>query len=178
MYQTMQVAAGYAECASGFGFAPAVLAKSAYDEAALEAADFVFVRSDGSLGFALYGGIGGCRCGGFLDESDGAHGDGKLGDFDGGAFGKNDGALDDVFEFTNIAGPVVIFQSLQDGSGEAARFFVKGFGGALEEVMREERNVVATFAERREVEFDDVEAIVKIFAELPFLDHIEKRAVG
>ena len=45
-------------------------------------------------------------------------------------------------------------------------------------MVREKRNVVAAFAEGREVEFDDVEAIVKIFAELPFLDHIEKSVVG
>src|SRR5262245_56125891 len=113
MNQAMQVAAGYAESASGLGFAPAVLAKGADDEAALEAANLVFVGSDGSLRVAFDGSVGGNRRrSGFFEDGDGTHRYRKLRDFDSVAFGENNGALDDVFEFADVAGPIVIFERL------------------------------------------------------------------
>ena len=174
----MEIAAGDAKSAGAFGFAPAVLAKSAHDKVALEAADFVFVGSDGSFGIASGGSFGGGGDGGLVGLRDGTHGGRELGQFDGGAVGKNDGALDDVFQFADIAGPVVLFEGLENGSGKAASFFVKSFRAALEKMMREERDVVAAFAERREMKFDDVEAVEKVLAEFALLDHVEQIAIG
>jgi hypothetical protein len=41
----------------------------------------------------------------------------------------------------------------------------------------QERNVVRAFAERRQAQRDDGEAIIEVFAELAFLDHLPEVAV-
>ena len=51
-------------------------------------------------------------------------------------------------------------------------------GSALQEVREQIRNVLSTIAQRRHLEADDVEAIVKVLAETPGLDLLFDVLVG
>ena len=94
------------------------------------------------------------------------------------AGGEDDGAFDLVGEFADVAGP---------GLGEEAGFAVRrdreifeavARGDLGEEVTGEVKDVGAAFAERREREAEEVEAVVEVFAEGVLLDEVGERAVG
>src|SRR5712664_556683 len=87
-------------------------------------------------------------------------------------------ALNNIFEFAHIAGPIVIHQKLQRGRGEVAQRLVVFLAIALEEVSEQRGHVFATVAQRRQPEVDDVQAMIQIFAEAPFAYEHQQFHVG
>ena len=71
-------------------------------------------------------------------------------------------AVDAVFQLTDVAGPVV-------GHDRLGGFGVQSVRAAdgREEVLQQERDIFPSFAQWREGETDDVEAVKQIFAETP-----------
>ncbi len=79
--------------------------------------------------------------------------------------GEDDAALHGVFEFADVAGPLVVEQDAEGLGGEGG-----GLGGVFggvdaEEVLGEEGDVFAALAEGWELEGDDVKTIEEVFAE-------------
>ncbi len=80
--------------------------------------------------------------------------------------GEDDGAFKGVAEFADVAGPAVAAEEVHGVGGDVddlrAVFPVEIF----EEGAREDGDVFEAVAERREENFEDVEAVEEIFAEL------------
>ena len=91
---------------------------------------------------------------------------------------EDDGAFDGVFEFADVAGPVVIDEELHRGVGEIARRLGVVRAVLLEEALDEQRDIFFALAQRRQVEGDDVEAMEQIFAEAAFADEFAQIFVG
>src|SRR5260221_10935939 len=87
--------------------------------------------------------------------------------------GQDNGALDNIFELADIAGPIVIHQKLQRGGSKVAQGFVVFLAVAVEEMREQRGHIFATVTERRQLQVNDVEAMVEIFAEAAFADEGE-----
>ena len=90
---------------------------------------------------------------------------------------QNVGALDRVLQLAHIARPVVFAQRLQRASGEH-------LGGAVariqftEKVIGEQRDVIATIAQRRERDGEHRQSIQQILAQRAVAYRLHRRAVG
>src|SRR6266700_4132965 len=58
---------------------------------------------------------------------------------------QNETALDDVLELTNIPGPVVSRQGAEESGRESASILLVCFGELVQEILREERDILSTF---------------------------------
>src|SRR5258708_8541732 len=74
----------------------------------------------------------------------------------------NDGTLDGVFQFANVAGPIVLGKAGAGGGGESANFAIRAGGVARDEVIGEERDVLGMLAKGGHGDRDDGQAVVKI----------------
>jgi len=92
--------------------------------------------------------------------------------------GKDDGALDDVLQFADVAGPVVAYEGAHGVGGN--RLYVLAHAAAEDfgEMADEERNVFGAFAKRGDADGKDVEAIEKVGAEFVFGNEIGELAIG
>ncbi len=84
--------------------------------------------------------------------------------------GQNAGALDCVFEFANIAGPVMLLQCRERFGAQlrfAAAQFASDLGG---KVMRQQNDVVTAIAERRHLDRKHRQTKKQITTKLPILD--------
>lgn len=90
----------------------------------------------------------------------------------------DDEALDEVFELADVAGPGVLFEGREDGVVDA--FDGDGVGDAVdvEEVLGEERDVAVALTEWWELDGDDVDAVVEVFAEAAGACHFFEVFVG
>jgi hypothetical protein len=94
-----------------------------------------------------------------------------------GAAGEGAGAFDGLLELTDVAGPVVFHEEMEDVVGE-------GIGGALldfdafEDGACEEGDVSAALAQGGDAKVDDAEAEVEVFAEAAGFDHLGEVARG
>ena len=79
---------------------------------------------------------------------------------------QNQRAFDDVAEFAHVARPAVRKQFLPRGGGEAADIFVHRGAEQFQKMFGQQQNILAAFAQRRQVELHDVQAVEQIFAEL------------
>ena len=91
---------------------------------------------------------------------------------------QHDGALDGVFQLTDIAGPGVIQQAAFgfgrdsfDGAAAAGR-------GAVEEILGQRRDVAGSLAQRRHAERHHIQAVVEIRAEGAALRLCREVAIG
>src|SRR5437899_3121645 len=73
--------------------------------------------------------------------------------------------LNRVFEFAHITWPVV-FVEHREGLGSNGSFPCS----PIQEMLHECRNILASLAERRQLNGDDVQAVVEVLPELSFLD--------
>lgn len=94
------------------------------------------------------------------------------------AFGEDDGALDEIFEFANVSWPAPVDHDFDGLIGDEGDAFVHALGALLDEIADEEWNVFAAFAERRQVNGKNVEAVVKIAAEFLVLDGADEIAIA
>ena len=92
--------------------------------------------------------------------------------------GERDRALDDVFELAHVAGKIVAIERAQGVGRETEHVLAHLAREALDEALDQERDVVAPLAQRRQLEADDVEAVVQVLAELAARDVGFDVAVG
>src|ERR1035438_6297335 len=111
--------------------------------------------------------------------------DRRLGTFqfaDGGvqssAGGNDDGALDEVLQFADVAGPVVALERMHGGRRNGGDFAIHAAGVLLHEGAHQQRDIIAALAQRRDRERENVEPVIEVGAELPFLHHQREVAVG
>src|ERR1017187_1690002 len=135
-----------------------------------EGAEYGFALG-GSQSYGSAGGAGGGGGGfGALQFADGG--------VESGAGGDDDGALDEVLQLADVAGPVVALERVHGGGGDGGDFAVHAAGILLHEVAHQQRDVFAALAQRRDRDGKDVEAVIKVGAELALLDHEGEVAVG
>jgi hypothetical protein len=102
----------------------------------------------------------------------------EVGEVDGALVAEEHGAFDDVFELADVAGPGVGEEGLHGEGGDVLN--VEAHAGVVEahEEADELWDVLGALAEGGEVEVDDFEAVVEVFAEGGFVDHGLEVAVG
>jgi len=81
---------------------------------------------------------------------------------------ESHGAFQSVFQFSNVSRPIVGFQPRHRFRRDSLNGFFHGLTEALEEVAREEWNILAAFAQGRHLYGNHAEAIIKILAEAAF----------
>ena len=57
-------------------------------------------------------------------------------------------------------------------------FFVESLAGGHEEQLRQQNDIVATFAQRRDVHVNDIQPVKKILAEFALLHHFLQIAIA
>jgi hypothetical protein len=83
-----------------------------------------------------------------------------------GAIVEDDDFLDNVFEFADVTGPGIIEDGVAGFLGESGEhLFVPG-GELFEEMYGQEEEVSGSFSKRRELDGDDHESVVEVFAEV------------
>jgi hypothetical protein len=82
------------------------------------------------------------------------------------AIGHRDRTFDRVLELADVARPRILHQRRQGLGGEPLRAIAPRCCVPLEQKRRERGDVLATIAQRRKIEVQDVEAVEEIFAEL------------
>ena len=100
-------------------------------------------------------------------------------------FGKNqigiaddNGALDGVFQFANIAGPIILSKAGAGSWGKSADFAIRARGIAGDKMIGEGLDVLGMLAECGHGDGDNVEAIEEIEAEFFFGDGFLEVLVG
>ena len=83
-----------------------------------------------------------------------------------------------IFEFAHIAGPVVFAQAALLFRGERQGVLVVAPGEVLDEGLYQAGDVLLAFAQRRDGQGDDGDAVQQVFAESPFPDFFPQIAVG
>ena len=84
--------------------------------------------------------------------------------------GEDNGSFDAVFEFTNIAGPWVALEQVNRFFRYTFKVFLILGGGILQEVFDQQLDVGHTLAQGRQMNLDDIEPIIEVFAEFSLLD--------
>ena len=102
----------------------------------------------------------------------------KIGDLDHVFFGESAGAFDGVFQFANVAGPIVRGQRFHGLAGDLKWLAAAGVHFVFQEMRDDERDIFGAFFERRNLDGNDVKAIIKVFAEGAFFDSFFERLVG
>ncbi len=86
--------------------------------------------------------------------------------------------LDDILQFSDVAWPIVAFQSLHHFIGNPIDRLALPLRKLLNEVFDQNRDIVLPLPQRRKVNRENIKAIVKIGPELPFLYHAPQVLVG
>src|ERR1700680_1486088 len=92
-------------------------------------------------------------------------------------WGKNNCALNKVFQFADVAGPMVAFESGNGLRGNGFDVAVHSAGITLGKISQQRGDVFGALPERGNRKWKDIQAIKKIAAELPVLDHVAQVAV-
>src|SRR5208282_4658019 len=91
---------------------------------------------------------------------------------------KHNGALDNVLELTHIAGPIVVHQELHRGVRKASRRLVVLAAELVEKTLDELGDIFLPLAERRQLQRNDVEAVIQVLAETAFANQLHQIFVG
>ena len=109
----------------------------------------------------------------------GAQGLGDIGRSQGGALGiDDDGPLDDVEQFADVAGPGMMGQQVDGAAGESIDLLVDALDRALEKMLGEQGDVFRVLAQRGDIDGEDVEAKIEILAEFPPGDQFLEVPIG
>ena len=84
----------------------------------------------------------------------------------------------DIFQFTNVAGPGMLQEDGLRAAGQTGNIFSIGVVVFFEEELHEKRNVFEAFGERRDADLNGAEAIEEIFAEASGENLGAKIAIG
>ena len=88
------------------------------------------------------------------------------------------GALDRVLELPDVAGPVVNFQPPHGFRLDAIDLLVHGLRETIEKLARQQRNIFAAFAQRRQMDGNHAEAVIEVLAEPAFGNFLVEILVG
>src|SRR6185369_9530165 len=91
---------------------------------------------------------------------------------------NNDSPFDEISQFTDVASPRALRQDLHCLLRYRLNLFSHPCREFRDKETYQQRNVLAPLAKRRDLNREDVESIEKILAELLFLDHGPKVAMG
>ena len=83
---------------------------------------------------------------------------------------EDHGALEDVLELADVAGPGVGVQGSGGVVGQGAVWLAVAVGEALQEALGEEEDVAFTLTEGRELDGEHRQAVVEVFAEASRVD--------
>ena len=83
-----------------------------------------------------------------------------------GPVGKDNGTLDGVLQFTNVAGPVMVHQHCHCRRGNAFDSAAQGFVQTVDEEPAQQRNILLTFPQRGQSNGDDIQPVEEIFPEI------------
>src|SRR5205085_1655462 len=89
-----------------------------------------------------------------------------------------DGALDRMIEFTYVARPRMFEERLQRSGIEGGEVLAITLRILAEEVHRQQRNILATLAQRRQMDLDGIEAEKQVFAEAAGSDVLLHVGIG
>ena len=87
-------------------------------------------------------------------------------------------ALHQIFQFADITGPRVFDHALNSVLAESRRVLAVELAVLMQEIIEEDGDLGATFAQRRNVHGDDVQAVEQIFAKETLPDGALQRFVG
>ena len=91
---------------------------------------------------------------------------------------QGEGAFDDVVKFSDIAGPPILLQQLEGSWAEASGWAVIGICHLEQEVISQSFDVQFSLAKWRNLDIDDIDAVVQVIAKLSLLDELLDRGVG
>ena len=103
---------------------------------------------------------------------------GKVLGGDRGAVVHDHQALDDIFEFADIAGPAVVFKDFEHLGFDGFDGFFGGGAVGAEEMINEQGDIALAFAQRRDNDWHDVDAEIQVFAEAALADAVFEVFVG
>src|SRR3989454_8653032 len=92
--------------------------------------------------------------------------------------GEHDGALDDIFKFTDVARPVVVHQEFHSGSGEAPLRLCIFLAVTPEKVVDQQGNIFLAVAQRRQVDGNNVEPVEEVFAKAALAHQSHQIRIG
>lgn len=93
------------------------------------------------------------------------------------AVAKHDGAEDRVFKLTHIAWPFIGAEHVERVTRDADNGLSFFRRKTTDEVRDEFGNVIPALAQRRHMDREDIETVIKVFAEAAFLHHLKHVAV-
>ena len=96
----------------------------------------------------------------------------KIGKPDDVAFGKGHGPLQNGFQLPDIAGPVIEHERVQHLAVHVLEALVARV--SLQEMLHQQGDVRLALPQRREMDGDDVDAVVEVAAHGPFIDAFEE----
>ncbi len=91
---------------------------------------------------------------------------------------QNAGSFDDVFQFPNVARPVVSLKNIQDVRVYPFDLRIQLPIELTDEFFGESRQVFLSFPERRDANWEDIESIKQITPELSFLTKLSHVFIG
>ncbi len=91
---------------------------------------------------------------------------------------EDDSPLEDVLQLADVTRPAILQELLHGALADALDALADPTHEVIDEKVREERDVLGTIAERREMNGEDVQSVVKILAESFFLNRFQEVAVG
>src|SRR6266568_3723099 len=92
--------------------------------------------------------------------------------------GQNNHSLDQIFQFTYITGPGVLFQRFKSLFADTARCTSHQAALLLQKERRQVHNILLPFTQGREMKRDDIQAVIQVLPELAPLNHVFKIGVG
>ena len=78
--------------------------------------------------------------------------------------------MQSIFKFTHVAAPVMRQQPLDRQLADWAQRHVVGFGILFDKEFGQNRNIVRAFAQRRNIEVNDIQTEIKVFSEVACVD--------
>jgi len=91
---------------------------------------------------------------------------------------EDHGALDDVLQFADVAGPMVGLKNRHASVGNAADAYAVLAGEAGHELLGEEGHILHVPAQRGNMDGNNIEAKIKVLTEVLALDAFLEAAVG
>ena len=91
---------------------------------------------------------------------------------------KHKGMLDDVLEFPNVAGVVVLHENSEYFLSQSGNFSSLQPVESVDEMIDEERDVLSTISQSGCIDVDDMDAVKQIVAKLTLANKFSKVLVG
>src|SRR6266576_1279631 len=83
-------------------------------------------------------------------------------------------AFNEILEFADVAGPGVALEGLHGVGGNVLHLFIEAAAESLHEVTYEQGNVFVALAQRRNLDGENVQAVIEVVAEGPLRDQFRE----